>query len=106
MKKIIIVINILLTMLLVGCTKGTNSGEAKSNKRNGQGTITYDNGSKYIGEFKDGKENGQGTIHFPNGNKFIGEFKDGKNWNGTFYDKDGNIFQKYVNGKPLNQQDY
>ncbi len=103
MKKIIIIINILLTMFLVGCTKGTNSGEGKSNNWNGQGTVTYDNGSKYIGEFKDGKENGQGTIHFPNGNKFIGEFKDGHNWNGAFYDGNGNIIQTYENGKPLNQ---
>ena len=54
---------------------------------------------KYVGEFKDGKEHGQGTITFLDGRKYVGEMKDGTQWNGTDYDKDGNILGKFVNGE-------
>ena len=42
-----------------------------------------DKDAKYIGEFKDGffedrQPNGQGTITYPNGNKYVGVLKDGK----------------------------
>jgi len=37
----------------------------KDGKRNGQGTKTYSDGSKYVGGWKDGKYNGQGTVTFP-----------------------------------------
>ena len=43
--------------------------------------------------------NGQGTISWSNMEKFVGEWKDGKRWNGTYYDKEGNIHSKVVNGK-------
>ena len=54
---------------------------------------------KYVGEWKDDKPNGQGTSTFPSGDMFVGEYEDGLSWNGTRYDKDGNIKYKYVNGK-------
>ena len=38
------------------------------------------------------------NIHFPDGTKYVGEWKDGKTWNGTEYDKNGNIIGKWVNG--------
>ena len=76
-------------------------GEHKDGEYNGQGTYTYPNGDKYIGEFKDGEYHGQGTMTYPDGDKFVGEFKDGKLWNGTGYDKNGNIFVKIVNGKDI-----
>jgi len=57
----------------------------------------------YEGEWKNGFPNGQGTETYPNGGKYVGEFKDGNPWNGTFYDKDGNIFGKQVNGKEIKQ---
>ena len=63
-----------------------------------QGNFTFPNGTKYKGELKDGKPNGQGTSTFPDGGKYVGEFKDGKRWNGTMYDKEGNIIGKWVNG--------
>ena len=31
--------------------------------------------------------------------EYEGEWKDGKQWNGTYYDKEGNIHSKVVNGK-------
>jgi len=45
---------------------------------NGQGTMKYDNGSKYVGEFKDGNRNGQGTYTRPDGNECVGQWKDDK----------------------------
>ena len=78
-------------------------GEYKDGKRNGQGTETFPNGNKYVGEFKDGKRNGQGTTTLPNGDKFVGGWKEGKPWNGTYYDKEGNILGKWVNGKMIKQ---
>ena len=64
---------------------------------NGQGTLTYPSGDKYIGEFKDGEYHGQGTFTFNDGAKYVGEFKDGIVWNGEVYN--GNFKYKIVNGK-------
>ena len=47
------------------------------------------------------KKHGQGTRTYPDGEKCIGEWKDGKLWNGTFYDENGNIEIKWVNGQEL-----
>ena len=97
-------------------------GEWKNGKYNGQGTSTYPDGGKYVGRWKDGEPNGQGSETLPdgqkykgkwkngeyhgqgtltllNGDKYEGKFKDGEKWNGTQYDKDGNITKKYVNGE-------
>ena len=62
------------------------------------GEISF-SGGIYVGELKNGKPHGQGTSNDPYGNKYVGEFKEGHYWNGTEYDKDGNINWKYVNGK-------
>ena len=82
-------------------------GEFKNGKRNGQGTETFGKGKwkgdKYVGEYKDDNKNGQGTFTFSNGWKFVVEYKDGEVLNGTFYDKDGNIIKKKVNGKSIKQ---
>ena len=53
---------------------------------------------EYVGEYKDGKKHGQGTYTWSDGEKYVGEFKDGKRWNGTMYDKEGNIIGKWWNG--------
>ena len=58
---------------------------------------------KYVGEYKDGKRNGQGTMTLSDGTKYVGEYKDGKTWNGTGYDKNGNIQVKFVNGEYIKQ---
>ena len=47
--------------------------------------------------------NGQGTYTWSDGSKYVGEWKGGEMWNGTIYDKDGNIIKKVVNGKMINQ---
>ena len=52
----------------------------------------------YVGRWKDDKRNGQGTFTWSDGEKYVGEWKDGRTWNGTKYDKNGNILYKIVNG--------
>ena len=73
-------------------------GDWKDGKQHRQGNYISTNGSKYVGEYKDGKENGQGILTFHDGIKLEGEFKEDEPWNTTGFDKDGNIFGKYVNG--------
>ena len=68
-----------------------------------QGTFTRSNGLMYEGEWKHGFPNGQGTETYPNGGKYVGELKNGKPWNGTEYDKNGNIIGTVVNGKKIKQ---
>ena len=74
-------------------------GEWKDDKENGQGTKTWKDGKKYVGEYKDGERNGKGTFTWSNREKFVGEWKDGKRWNGAYYDKEGNIHSKVVDGE-------
>ena len=54
---------------------------------------------KYQGQVKDGKPNGLGVLISTNGWKFFGSWKNGEIWNGTEYDKYGNIIYRWVNGK-------
>ena len=69
-------------------------GEFKDNKSNGQGTLTFANGDKYVGEFKDYKSNGQGAFTWANGAKYVGEWRDNKRiGQGTLTFANGN---KYV----------
>ena len=66
---------------------------------NGQFIVTYADGDKFVGEYKDNLRNGQGTYTFADGVKYVGELKDDKKWNGTEYDKNGNIIGNWVNGE-------
>ena len=43
--------------------------------RNGQGTETWSNGTKYVGAWKNGKPHGQGTITYVDGTVTVGIFK-------------------------------
>jgi hypothetical protein len=98
---------------------GVITGEFPSAEKNGQGTITYFSGSKYVGEFKNdfkkslGNKKGEGTIikngkgteYFSDGSNYEGDWKDDK------YDGQGTLilnsglkvvgdFQNgFVNGK-------
>ena len=73
-------------------------GNWKDGKQYGQGTFTVSEGTKYVGKFKNGGKHGQGIFTFPDGIKLEGEFKEDEPWNTTGFNKDGNIFGKYVNG--------
>ena len=76
-------------------------GEYKNGFRDGQGTLTYPDGRKYVGGWKDGRYHGQGTRTNSDGSMFIGEYNHYRKWNGTEYDKFGNIRYKFVNGKQI-----
>ena len=73
-------------------------GEYKDGREHGQGTVTWSNGDKYVGEWRNGKNHGKGTYTWLDGKKVIGDWRDNLPWNTTFYDKMGNIIGKYVNG--------
>ena len=77
---------------------GNYVGEFKKGKPNGLGTMTLPDGTKYIGEWQNGEPNGQGTETTTDGSKFVGEFKDDKLLNGVFYNKEGKIKSKMLNG--------
>jgi hypothetical protein len=77
----------------------TYLGEVKINLPNGQGKLTTPDGITYVGEFKDGLPNGHATYSLSDGSRFVGEFKDGEKWNGTLYDTEANISGKWVNGR-------
>ena len=83
-------------------------GEWKDGKKHGQGKFTYGKGKgkgdEYVGEWKDGKMHGQGTQTLKDEDagvfaKFKGEWIYGIEWNGIFYNTDGSILVKYVNGE-------
>ena len=59
--------------------------------------ITYLGGT-YTGEASNGIPNGYGTLTLPDGEKYIGEWQDDKIWEGTAYDKDGNVTAIYSEG--------
>ena len=84
--KVLFFILILTANVLANCING--------DCEDGQGTLTFPDGKKYVGEFKDGKRNGQGTFTWPSGTKYVGEFKDGKmHGKGILTSPDG---KKYV----------
>ena len=78
-------------------------GDVKNGKPDGLGVLIYSFGWKYVGSWKDGKMNGHGIYSWGDGSKYVGEWKDNKRWNGTQYDKNGNIERKYVNGEIIKQ---
>ena len=57
----------------------------------------------YKGEIENGVPNGLGIFITPLGNNYEGVWKGsvGKMWNGTGYDKYGNIFGRVVTGKMI-----
>jgi uncharacterized RDD family membrane protein YckC len=51
----------------------------------GHGTYTYANGDKYVGQFKSFLFDGRGSYFYASGNKYVGEWKDDKqDGQGTF----------------------
>ena len=54
---------------------------------------------KYEGDVEDGVPNGLGVLISTNGWKYFGSWNNGEIWNGTEYDKYGNIVYKWVEGK-------
>ncbi|HIB22414.1 MAG TPA: hypothetical protein EYO32_13100, partial [Rhodospirillales bacterium] len=44
-------------------------------KKHGHGTVTYTDGTKYVGEFRNDKFNGRGTLTYASGKVLIGMWK-------------------------------
>ena len=80
---------------------GKYEGEWKNGVFHGQGKVFLTDGEKYEGEWKEGKKHGQGIYSFLDESKYEGEFFGNEPWNVTFYDKDGSIIWKMVNGKQV-----
>ena len=100
MKHLLIILSILLlSSPLFGQETGvlylyeTSSG--KKWKTFGDGKVQ----PKYKGKITNGKPNGFGVLTYPDGKKYEGEWKDGREWNGTGYNKNGEIVVRFVNGK-------
>jgi len=74
-------------------------GGVKNGEPNGLGILIDPDGIKYVGEWIHRWKNGQGTFTWSDGGEYVGSWKNGTRWNGTFYDKNGNIIYKYVNGR-------
>ena len=47
---------------MAGMIEGLYEGEMKAGVREGQGTLTWSNGDKYVGTFKNGLRHGHGTF--------------------------------------------
>jgi hypothetical protein len=76
-------------------------GGLKNLQKHGQGEWTSNDGNKYVGNWKDGMFHGKGTLSQSDGTKTFGEWKNGDMWNSILYNKDENIFIKYVNGRMI-----
>ena len=74
-------------------------GDVEDGVPNGLGFLIDPDGIKYVGEWIHRWKNGQGTFTWSDGGEYVGSWKNGTRWNGTFYDKNGNIIYKYVNGR-------
>ena len=106
MKHLLIILSILLlsSPVIGNNHKGEtlylwriSSGETKIKVWKGFGDI--ETHPKYQGEVENGVPNGLGFIYYPSGRKFVGSWKNGEIWNGTEYDKYGNIIYRWVKGK-------
>ena len=73
-------------------------GGWKARKKHGQGNMTMADGSKCVGQWKDDRPHGYGTLTWPDGQRYVGEWKNGDPWEGTQYDKDGNVIVTYSEG--------
>ena len=93
-KLLFITISILL---ITSC--GSESGCIQGDCQNQISIYVWESGDIYEGGFIDGHFHGQGTYTYSDGDKYDGEWKYSRRWNGTYYDKNGNIKWKYVNGK-------
>jgi hypothetical protein len=68
--------------------EGTSIREAK-------GRLYYN----YVGQYKAGLREGQGTWTLYDGSKFVGIWKNNRKWEGKSFDEEGKEIGKYLNGE-------
>ena len=73
-------------------------GECINGQRNGKGKEKFKGELIFEGNYLNGKRNGFGIEYNFDGGKFIGEFKNGLKWEGTGYNKNGEIEYEIING--------
>ena len=114
MKHLLIILSfILLSSFITSCGKNRSSPVIEDNHKGKNTFYRWGEGGyynwmrfgdketqpMYQGQVKGGKPNGLGVLIYLDGNKYVGEWKGGRPWNGTEYDRDGNILYKIVNAK-------
>lgn len=74
----------------------------------GQGTMYYDNGDKYIGEWENGQRHGEGEMTLENGDTYTGAWKNGeKHGTGTYIWHSGERYEgEYKNDLRDGMGDY
>jgi len=84
----------------------TYVGNFDNGSLSGEGVMTYPSGAKFDGIFSNGGNMERGTYSFKDGSKFVGEFMaNGKSFdNGRGYDASGKEIYTYVNGKKIEIQ--
>lgn len=77
-------------------------GDYKNRLPHGSGVLSDKDGTKYEGQFREGKLNGSGTMTLPNGTVYTGDFKDGKaNGPGTMTETNGTVMKgEFHSGVP------
>ncbi len=81
-------------------TNKNTTGCIVGNCNNGEGTMLFPDGRKYIGTWRDGKCNGKGIMIWPNGRKYDGLWNDNEpNGHGIEIGADGSKYEgDWVNG--------
>ena len=74
-------------------------GEIDNKLPNGFGTYQHTNGTIYVGQYVDGLREGQGTWTLYDGSKFVGIWKDNRRWKGKSFDEEGKGIGEYVDGE-------
>jgi hypothetical protein len=71
--------------------------------RDGKGTFSYGDGSRWAGDFKDGVPEGQGTCYYKNGDKYVGRFeRHAPQGEGTMFHANGRIVSAlWEYGRPV-----
>ena len=76
--------------------EGKYFGDFKDNKREGKGTMYYNNGDKYEGFWENDRMEGKGTMYYNNGDIYEGEWeKDIMNGRGIYFYHNNIEFDKY-----------
>jgi hypothetical protein len=82
----------------------TYVGQFARSKRTGKGTITFPSKVRYQGDFLNGKYHGRGTCKFSDGSVYQGQWKHGKaHGQGTLTNQEGEVVHagKWVNDGPV-----